>query len=80
MNVFFRDFKEQRLKDFYLLFFLLPFFLFFSFFKTAPVDTKVPRLGIEPKLQLPAYATATATSDPSHICDLCQSSQQCQIL
>ena len=29
---------------------------------------EVPRLGAELELQLLAYATATATQDPSHIC------------
>ena len=32
------------------------------------------------ELELLPYATATATSDPSLICDLHHSSQQCQIL
>uniref|UniRef100_A0A4X1WCH5 Uncharacterized protein n=1 Tax=Sus scrofa TaxID=9823 RepID=A0A4X1WCH5_PIG len=41
---------------------------------------EIPRLGIESELQLPAYTTATATQDPSHICDLHHSSQQCWIL
>ena len=41
---------------------------------------KVPRLGVESELQLPAYATATAMQDPSSICDLHHSSQQCCIL
>ena len=41
---------------------------------------EVPRLGVKLELQLPAYATATATQDPSHICDLHHSSQQCRIL
>ena len=36
-------------------------------------------LGVEPELQLPAYATATAMQDLSHICNLCRSLQQCQI-
>ena len=31
-------------------------------------------------LQLPAYAKATATQDPSCLCDLYHSLQQCQIL
>ena len=39
-----------------------------------------PWLGVKQELQLPAYATATAMQDPSHIYDLRQSSQQCQIL
>ena len=41
---------------------------------------EVPRLGVESKLQLPAYTTDTATQDPSCLCDLHYSSQQCQIL
>ena len=39
-----------------------------------------PRLGIELELQLPAYTTATAMQDLSHVCDLYHSSQQSQIL
>jgi len=38
---------------------------------------EIPRLGVESELQLLAYATATATRDPSHICD--HSSWQCWI-
>jgi len=41
---------------------------------------EVPRLGVESELQLPATATATATQDLSHVCDLPDSSQQQQIL
>ena len=41
---------------------------------------EVPRLGVKSELQLPAYTTATATPDLSHICNLCRSFQQCQIL
>ena len=41
---------------------------------------KVPRLGVETELWLPTYATATATPDPSRICELPHSSWQCQIL
>ena len=41
---------------------------------------EVLRLGVESKVQLPAYATATATQDPSHGCDLHHSSWQCWIL
>ena len=41
---------------------------------------EVPRLGVELELQLLAYTTATAMSDPSPICDLHHSSQQGQIL
>ena len=31
---------------------------------------EVPRLGVESELQLPAYATATETGEPSCTCDL----------
>ena len=41
---------------------------------------EVPRLGVKSELQLPAYTTATATWDLSHICDLHHRSRQCQIL
>ena len=40
----------------------------------------VPRLGVESELELPPYATATATPDPSHVCDLCHSLWQGWIL
>ena len=41
---------------------------------------EVPRLGVKLKLQSKASTTATATSDPSHGCELHHGSQQCQIL
>ena len=41
---------------------------------------EVPRPGVESELQLLAYATATATPDPSHICDPHPSSWLHQIL
>ena len=41
---------------------------------------EIPRLGVKLELQLLAYTTASATQDPSHICDLPHSSQQHQIL
>jgi len=31
---------------------------------------EIPRLGVQLELQLPAYTTATATQDPSHVWDL----------
>ena len=36
---------------------------------------EIPRLGVEQELQLPVYATATATQDLSHVCDLHHSSR-----
>ena len=54
-------------------------FLFF-FLGLHPQHMEVPRPGVKLELQLPTYATAgTAMRDPSHICDLHHSSQQCQI-
>ena len=41
---------------------------------------EVPRLGVESELLLLAYTTATATLDPSRVCDLHYSSQQRWIL
>ena len=41
---------------------------------------EVPRLGVKSELQLPAYATATATPDPSCICNPHCSLWQRQIL
>ena len=41
---------------------------------------EVPRLGVESELQMLVYTTATAPPDPSCICNLPHSSQQCQIL
>ena len=40
---------------------------------------EVPRLEVESELQLLAHTTATGTPDPSHVCDLHHSSQQCRI-
>ena len=40
---------------------------------------EVPRLGVESELQLQADTRATATRDPSCVCDLHHSSQQHQI-
>ena len=51
-------------------------------FGATPVTLEVPRLRARLELQLPAYAMAiaTATWDPSHVCDLHHSSWQYQIL
>ena len=41
---------------------------------------EIPRLGVNSELQLPAYSTATATQDPSYVCNLHHSSQPRRIL
>ena len=55
------------------------FFVLVYFLGPHPQYMEVPRLGVELELQLPAYTTATATRDPSHVCDLHHSSWQQQI-
>jgi len=52
----------------------------FCFLGLNPWHMEVPRLGVESKLQLLVYTTATATQDLSRICDLHHSSQQHRIL
>ena len=59
--------------------FLLPF-CFFLFLGLHPRYIEVPRLRVESEPQLPAYTTATAMQDLSHVCDLHHISQQRQIL
>ena len=49
------------------------------FLGPRPQHVEVPRLGVQSELQLPAYTTATATQNPSHICNLHHGSGQCQI-
>ena len=53
---------------------------FFVFLRPLPSHVEVPGLGIQLELWLPAYTTATATQDPSCICELHHSSQPCEIL
>jgi len=58
------------------------FFFFLTFLFLGPLlrHMEVPRLGVESELQPPAYTRATATQDPSHVCNLHHSSRQRQIL
>ena len=56
------------------------FFFFFFFLGPLLWHMEVPRLGVKSELHLLACTTATATQDPSHICDLHHSSQKRQIL
>ena len=51
----------------------------FLFLRLNPRQMEVPRLGVESELQPPVYTTATATPDPSCVCDLYHSSPQCRI-
>ena len=47
----------------------LSLFFFFCFLGPHLWHTEVARLGVELRLQLPVYTTATATSDLSLICN-----------
>ena len=53
-----------------IIIFVLAFFFCLFFGGSCPWHMEVPKLGVESELQLPAYTTATATPDLSHICKL----------
>ena len=68
--------------NFYFLFiflFIHSFIYLFCYLGLHPQHMEAPRLRVQLELQLPPYTTATATPDPSHVCDLHHSSRQCQI-
>ena len=56
----------------------LVYLFLFAFIGLYLQHMEVPRLGVELELQLPAYATAIATEDPSS--SICNLHQQCPIL
>ena len=56
------------------------FFNYFFFLGPHLRHMEVPRPGVQWELQLPAYAKATATPDPSRVCNLHPCSQQRRIL
>ena len=55
-------------------------FFFFAFSGLHLGHVEVPRLGVESELQMPAYTTARAMPDLSHVCDLHHGSLQHRIL
>ena len=58
-----------------------PNIFFFAFLGGRTLSTwKFQARGVELELQLPAYVTATATQDPSRLCDLHHSLWQHRIL
>ena len=63
---------------------LFSFFLFLSFFlclfRATPKAYRGSQARGQIGVQLPAYTTAIAMPDLSHICDLHSHSRQCQIL
>ena len=71
----FSEFAFSRLFGFFLFLFL--FFLSFCyFFGPLPRHMEVPSLGVESEPYPPTYTRATATQDPSRVCDLHHSSRQ----
>ena len=74
------DLFPYYLFNVYLFFFVCLFVFFFCFLGPHLWHMEVPKLGVEMELQLPAYTTATATQDPSHVWDLHRSSRQHWIL
>ena len=62
------------------LFIFLLYLFIFVFLGPYLQHMEVPGLGVKSVLQLPDYATATATWDLRYICHLHHSSQQCWIL
>ena len=72
--------KKIYTKHFYFILFYFILFLSFVYLGPHQRHMEVPRLEVESKLYLPAYATATAIPDPSCVCDLHHSSWQYRIL
>ena len=62
--------KQTRLKDCFHPKIYFTFFFFFGFGGPHLQHMEIPRLGGESELQEPAYTTAIARQEPSHICDL----------
>ena len=60
--------------------FLLLLLLLLLFLGPLLRHMEVPRLGVQSELQPPAYARATATQDPSRVCNLHHSSRQRRII
>ena len=61
--------KIFEMCSFYLFIFCFYLFIYLFIYGLHPQNMEVPRPGAESELQLPAYATATATQDPSHVCN-----------
>ena len=70
---------KSRIYFLFFIFFIF-FFCLFVFLGPHPQPMEVPRLVAESELQLLAYTTATATWNPSRVCDLHRSSWQRKIL
>ena len=64
--------KEEWKQDYFIIYLFI--------YRATPVAYGGSQARVKLELQLPAYTTATATLDPSHICNLHHSSRQCLIL
>ena len=64
----------------FVSFFSLSLSIFLLFLQPHLLHMEVPRLGGRIGAASAAYATTTATLDPSHFCHLCHSLRQHQIL
>ena len=78
--ILFRLSSIQNAAIFMQGFFFCHFWVFFfCFLRPLLWHIEVSRLGFKSELQLPAYAAVTEMQDPSCVCNLHHSSQQCWI-
>ena len=70
---------DQR-KSLLLYLFIYLFICLLVFLGPHSQHMEVPRLGVESELHLPVHITATATWNPSCVCNLHHSPRQCRIL
>ena len=74
-------FQEKKKGILFILFYFIFYYLFiYCFLGLHPRHAEVPRLGVYSELQLPAYATAIATQDPSCVWNPHHRPWQCRIL
>ena len=74
------DFWAYSQSIYIIIIIIIIILVFLSFLGLHQGLMEVPRLGVQSELLPPAYARATATPDPSRICDPYHSLWQCQIL
>ena len=72
--------STTKITNILFLILILFYFVFLPFLGPLLRHMEVPRLGVKLELQPPTYITATATWDPSQVCDLHHRSRQRRIL
>ena len=72
--------KKEKRKYILLLWPAIYLFIYLVFLGLHLRHMEAPRLGVQSELQPLVYTTATATSDPTNVCDLHHSSWQHWIL